>query len=208
MVGGLSFDFGSFLGSIITLLSAWILTHWQIKKSKDQEREFYILREDDALSQRLLEKLWKIDALRDQDYFLFLESVADFVNENIMIKVMVFNKEDKEFIKALGLNEKTSLLAAELGRFKNSRGDKGFEGLDQGIDDEKIKKVTKRIENSYEAVFLSSYLLKNYIQDRLSNEKGLMEKYKKDLECLQSFLKSVGLGYACTILSFESTVLD
>lgn len=106
MVGGLSFDFGSFLGSIITLLSAWILTRWQIKKSKDQEREFYILREDDALSQRLFEKLWKIDALHNQDYFLFLESVADFVNENMMIKVMVFNKEDKEFIKALGLNKR------------------------------------------------------------------------------------------------------
>lgn len=143
MVGGLSFDFGSFLGSIITLLSAWTLTHWQIKKSKDQEREFYILREDDALSQRLFEELWKIDTLRNQDYFLFLESVADFVNENMMIKVMVFNKEDKEFIKALGLNKKTSLLAAELGRFKNSRGDKGFEDLDQGIDDEKIKKLRK-----------------------------------------------------------------
>lgn len=143
MVGGLSFDFGSFLGSIITLLSAWILTHWQIQKSKDQEREFYILREDDALSQRLFEQLWKIDALRNQDYFLFLESVADFVNEDIMIKVMVFNKEDKEFIKALGLNKKTSLLAAELGSFKNSRGDKGFEGLDQGIDDEKTKKLRK-----------------------------------------------------------------
>ena len=143
MVGGLSFDFGSFLGSIITLLSAWILTHWQIQKSKDQEWEFYILREDYALSQRLFEELWKIDALRDQDYFLFLESVADFVNENIMIKVMVFNKEDKEFIRALGLNKKTSLLAAELRRFKNSRGHKGFEGLDQGLDDEKTKKLRK-----------------------------------------------------------------
>lgn len=191
MVGGLSFDFGSFLGSIITLLSAWILTHWQIKKSKDQEREFYILKEDYALSQRLFEELWKIDALRNQDYFLFLESVTDFVNENIMIKVMVFNKEDKEFIKALGLNKKTSLLAAELGSFKNSRGDKGFEWLDQGIDDEKTKKVKKRIEDSYEAVFLSSYLLKNYIQDRLSNEKELMKKYKKDLECLQNFFEKV-----------------
>ena len=83
------------------------------------------------------------------------------------------------------------MLAAELGRFKNSRGDKGFEGLEQGIDDEKIKKVTKRIEDSYEAVFLSSYLLKNYIQDRLSNEKRLMKKYKKDLEYLQSFFEKV-----------------
>ena len=83
------------------------------------------------------------------------------------------------------------MLAAELGRFKNSRGDKGFEGLEQGIDDEKIKKVTKRIEDSYEAVFLSSYLLKNYIQDRLSNEKRLMKKYKKDLEYPQSFFEKV-----------------
>ncbi|WP_099208339.1 hypothetical protein [Urinicoccus timonensis] len=69
---------------MVTLFSAWTLGAWQIEKTRDQEREFYILKENKALVREWQEDLRKIDGLLGVDFNQALQALASFIDKTFL----------------------------------------------------------------------------------------------------------------------------
>lgn len=168
------------LQALLTLFSAWALGAWQIKKTKDQEREFYILKENKALVREWQEDFREIDELLGVDFNQALQALASFIDKNLSRGPMIFNEDDKKFIPALEIGKKISYILRVM----------ACNGCI--ISSGQVKKTTSQakisqkgqteIIMSFYDLMQTTYLLDSYIQDPLSNEKNLWEKYRKIVE--------------------------
>lgn len=168
------------LQALITLFSAWALGAWQIKKTKDQEREFYSLKENKALVREWQEDFREIDGLLAVDFNQALQALASFIDKNLSRDPMIFNEDDKKFIPALEIGKKIShilrVMACNGCIISNGQAKKTTSQA-------KIsQKGQTEIIMSFYDLMETTYLFDSYIQDRLSNEKNLWEKYRKTFE--------------------------
>lgn len=170
----------TWMQALVTLFSAWALGAWQIKKTRDQEREFYSLKENKALVREWQEDLREIDGLLAVDFNQALQALTSFIDKNLSRDPMIFNEDDKKFIPALEIGEKIRYILRDMACNGST------------ISSGQAKKMTSKakisqkdqteITMSFYDLMETTYLLDSYIQDRLSNEKNLWEKYKKIVE--------------------------
>lgn len=170
----------TWIQALVTLFSAWALGAWQVKKTRDQEREFYILKENKALVREWQEDFREIDELLGVDFTQALQALASFINKNLSRDPMIFNEDDKKFIPALEIGKKISHILRVMACNGST------------ISSGQVKKTTSKakisqkdqteIIMSFYDLMETTYLLDSYIQDRLSNEKNLWEKYRKTFE--------------------------
>ena len=170
----------TWIQALVTLFSAWARGAWQVKKTRDQEREFYILKENKALVREWQEDFREIDELLGVDFTQALQALASFINKNLSRDPMIFNEDDKKFIPALEIGKKISHILRVMACNGST------------ISSGQVKKTTSKakisqkdqteIIMSFYDLMETTYLLDSYIQDRLSNEKNLWEKYRKTFE--------------------------
>lgn len=170
----------TWIQALVTLFSAWALGAWQIEKTRDQEREFYILKEKKTLVREWQEDLREIDELLGVDFNQALQALASFIDKNLSRDPMIFNEDDKKFIPALEIGKKISHIL----RVMACNGSTISSGqAKKTASQAKIsQKGQTEIIMSFYDLMNTTYLLDSYIQDRLSNEKNLWEKYRKTVE--------------------------
>ena len=167
----------TWIQALVTLFSAWALGAWQIKKTKDQEREFYILKENKALVREWQEDFREIDGLLAVDFNQALQALAFFIDKNLSRDPMIVNEDDKKFIPALEIGKKISHILRVMacngstissGQIKKTASQAKISQKDQ----------TEIIMSFYD-LMKTTYLLDSYIQDRLSNEKTFGKNIEK-----------------------------
>ena len=170
----------TWMQALLTLFSAWALGAWQIKKTRDQEREFYSLKENKALVREWQEDFREIDGLLGVDFNQALQALTSFIDKNLSRDPMILNEDDKKVIPALEIGKKIShilrVMACNGSTISNGQAKKTASQA-------KIsQKGQTEIIMSFYDLMETTYLFDSYIQDRLSNEKNLWEKYRKIVE--------------------------
>lgn len=163
--------------ALVTLFSAWALGAWQIEKTRDQEREFYILKENKALVREWQEDLREIDGLLGVDFNQALQALASFMDKNLSRDPMIFNEDDKKFIPALEIGQKIShiLRVMACNGCIISSGQAKKTASQAKIS----QKGQTEIIMSFYDLMKTTYLLDSYIQDPLSNEKTFGKNIEK-----------------------------